>query len=102
MSVCRQSSPQRGSCPSVASRRRQSSPVASHLSPSSPLLVTSRILSLEFICPFARRAKMERGYNQDHQIGDEIVRTLPTYSASCNLFSSPQSYEGLRSIKPML
>ena len=27
------------------------------------------------ICPFGRRAKMERGYNQDHHIGDEIVRT---------------------------
>jgi hypothetical protein len=27
-----------------------------------------------FICTFGRRAKMKRGYNEDHEIGNEIVR----------------------------
>ena len=40
----------------------------------------TRILISEFICPLGRRAKMERGYNQNHQISDEIVQTMPAYS----------------------
>ena len=39
---------------------------------------------------------------KDHRIDDEILRRCLRIRGSCNLFSSPQSYEGFGSIKPML